>query len=41
VGQHWISILGVNISMLGASKVSENFGDGPIKEAVTNQKNIH
>jgi hypothetical protein len=41
VGQYWISILGVNISMLGASKVFEHFWDGLIKEAITNQKNIH
>jgi hypothetical protein len=41
VGQYWISILGANTSMLGVLKFSKHFGDGPIKEAITNQKNIH
>jgi hypothetical protein len=41
VGQYWISILGVNISMLEISKVSEHFGDGTIKKNIINQKTIH
>jgi hypothetical protein len=41
VGQYWISILGVNISMLGTFKVSEHFGDEPIKKTIINQKTIH